>query len=543
MQVDEAGLRDFLIDSGTLSRRQLSDIGETNAPLYDTLLSRGIISQDELRRAVAGVSGVPFVVLGHDDIATEALLYIPEPIARTHNLAGFRVQGGDLEVALLDLEDLSAITFLQEERGVRILPRLTTADSLKRALIAYHKHLKEKFADSLRSKSDPIGAADALLAHAMLHRASAIHISAREFPRLAEDSPRFSEAGVESRRVSGQGELLVRYRINGKMFDAMTLPREAAGIIERFKELANISLTLPTPQEGSFRARSGVQEEMRVRVSTMPNMHGERAVLQLTPVAGTLSRKGFTLESLGFHGESLESVYRTLSNSSGLVLVEGSEGSGKTTTLYTLLDILSTPHRLLATIEEHIGLHLPHTEQMEVRPEIGLTMDAGLRAILKQDPHVVMIDSIRDTKTAALAASAASRGAFVLAGTQENFKDAGAKMLLRTRVVGKVCQNCKENYHLSRTEAAPFDGKANFGRVLTALKEEGIISNEVQWKDLLFSHAVGCTECDSGFTGALGLQEVEVGGKIAGLTLAEDGLFKVIQGLTTIEEVTRAIEA
>ncbi len=565
MQVDDAGLRDFLIDSGALSRRQLDQVGVDEGPLYDALSRRAVISHDELRRAAAGVCGVPFVVLERDDIALEALLYIPEPIARTHNIAGFRLTAGTLEVALLDLDDLDVIEFLEAEKGVRILPRLTNADSLKRALVIYHKHLKETFGDTLRGKSDPANAADALLSHALLHRAGAVHISPREF-------------------LSGQGELLVRYRIGGNMFDAMTLPREAGAIVHRFKELANISFTMPAPQEGGFRALLQGEEEVRVRVSTAPSVQGERMVLHLNPQGGAISRKGFTLESLGFHGGSLERMHTVFQKKSGLVLIAGKAGSGPiasvgagiTTTLYTMLDMVASPHTSAATIEEHIGQHLPHIAQTQVRGEVGLTMPAALRALLKQDPHIVMIDSVSEAQTAMLAASAASRGVLVIAGVEAqgsaeainqflNFGVPGkllASVLLASVGVGvarKVCRKCKEEYRLSRAEAEPLGRRANFGRILAMLKEEGAVSNDIHWKDIMFPHAVGCGECEGGYAGMTGLQEVLIptmGAKDLikesaftspnpedmGLTLAEDGLFKAAQGITSIEEVVRAME-
>lgn len=528
MHVDDAQLRDFLIHSGSLSRRELEEVDGGESSLYEALVRRGTLPADELRKAVAHVLGVSFVVLGPGDISVEALLQVPEPIARVHNIVAFRTTDSSLEVALLDLDDLPSVQFLEIEKGVRVVPRITTAESIKRALMLYHKHLKEKFGEKIKDNDAALGA-DALLSHAMLHRASTVYFSRREF--LSGQA----NAGGEE-----ENSLLVRYRIAGKLYDAMTLPREAVNIVERLKELAGLSFTLHTMQEGSFKVSLENKHDVRVRVSSIPSIRGEGTVLHLTPLLGSLGQKGFTLESLGFHNEALEAVHTVLAKKAGLIAVLGPQGSGVTTTLYTMLDLAASPSTVATTIEESVSYHLPQVTQTVVRPEIGLTMAAGLRSLMKTDPDIVMIDAIHDAHVATLAQSAARRGMLVLAGVDAPLK--GADVVVRVRAVSKVCQNCKEDFKLSRVESEPFEAAgANFGKVLSALKEEGVVEAGAQWKDITFARAVGCSECDGGYTGNTGLQEVALKGEIVGLNLAEDALFKVAQGVTSIEEVLRVL--
>ena len=527
MEVSDRGLKDFLLGAGSVPRRTLEELGsvalERQEPLAELLVAGGYLSRDELRRAHAHLLGVPFVTLMHDDISDEALFLIPEPLARRLNLVAYRTSEGQVEVALLDLASLDHVDFLRTEKNLKVLPRLTTAESIKRALIVYQKKLKEQFGALARGGTH---AAEALVRHALLSRASSVHLD-------------FKTAG-----------LLVRYRIKGLLEEAMTLPREAVELMARFKEWARLSPTLHVPQEGAFKLEYEGGEVTRVRVHSLPAHSGERLTLHLSPTHG--GKSGFTLESLGLHGESLEQVHQLIQAPRGLVVVAGPAGSGKTTLLYTLLDNLSADHRAVVTIEDEVELTLPHATQLKVRPEVGLHTAATLRAALTQDPDIVLVDEAHTQEVVDLAASAARRGMLVLIGTsdQEFFAE-DPDAVVRTVLVRRVCPHCSETYRLARAEGVPFEGQASFGRVLAALKAEGVVAEDAQWKDVEFARASnGCTECDGGYKGLVGLQEVRAGGAPAGqsplggaLNLAEDGLFKAAQGVTSIEEVYRLVEA
>jgi type II secretory ATPase GspE/PulE/Tfp pilus assembly ATPase PilB-like protein len=294
-------------------------------------------------------------------------------------------------------------------------------------------------------------------------------------------------------------------------------------------------------------------------------------------------RQGFALESLGLHGNALDGVHTMLHSRSGLVVVAGLAGAGKTTTLYTLLDALGRSDAVVATVEEDMQYTLPHVIQTVVRPELGLTSAAALRAVLKQDPDIVMVGDLRDSDAALVAAQAAARGVLVLAGVEAP-SAAGAIERLRTwgvspltlaatlqgviavEVVQRVCGKGAEEYHLARADSAPLEqasggrAGADLGRVLAALKEESVVGKDVAWKELMFKRATQCEACLDGYQGKIGLQEVllatapikellrteasaeDIDKEARGegmLTIIEDGLFKAAQGVTTVEEVLR----
>ena len=299
----------------------------------------------------------------------------------------------------------------------------------------------------------------------------------------------------------------------------------------------------------------------------------ERVVLRLARESAGAG--GFSLPALGLHGEGLERVHTLLAPGPGLVVVAAPEGGGMTTTLYTLLDQIDHLTASVATIEEKVGHHFPHVAQTQVRPEAGLTTLAGLRALLKQDPDVVAVDQARDADTVSLAAAAAGRGALVLMGFEaptaaaavEKMLDLGVSRTLiasvlrgvvATRIVKKLCGHEREEYRLSRAEGAPLEERANFGKVLAALKSEHIVGDSIQWRDLLFARATPCAECHKGYQGMVGLNEVLMasvsiaemirGGKGTDeleacareegmFTTTEDGLYKAAQGVTSIEQV------
>lgn len=555
MQVDGEQLGGFLIDGRLLSRGQLNDILARGAvreeDAYTALVHSAAVPEDELRRAAAHVLGIPFVQLGRDDISQEALMLIPEPIARSRSLIAFARADNTVEVVLLDLDDLPAIQFLSDQHRLKILPRLTDRDSIKRALLLYQKILKEKFFTMLQHGESAV---DALLHHALLSRAGGIHLD-------------LSTAGM-----------LVRYRINHVLHETMQLPEQIGkSLAERLKSLAKILPVSSSIQEGRFKVEKD-GEKLTVHLSYAPTVQGEKLHLRLA--RDVHGQHGFTLELLGFHGEALERMHNALRQRSGVILVSGPQGSGKTTLFYTLLDILSSPHLVITTVEDTVGQRLPHVTQMRVVPESGISFASVVRTALKQDVDVLMLGDVRDKETAMLAASAASRGVLVLVGIEsssaaqaiEDFASLGispiqlaATLLVsaHTRIVKKVCLQFRAEHHLSRPEGAPLEAHANFGRVLAALKDEKVIPQGNQWKDLLFITAESCKECEGGYVGQTGLQEVlpttssikelilrkapmeeveETARQAGMLTLVEDGLFKAAQGITSIEELLLLVQ-
>jgi type IV pilus assembly protein PilB len=575
MHVNDGQLRDYLLVTGMIPRRTLLALLEqselTGKDFKQTLLDTGTLSADELRRAIAGIVGVPFVRLGRDDMTPEAMMRIPEPLSRAHNAVAYKLQDHTLEVAMLDLDDLEALSFLNSE--IRIVPRLTTQESLKTALLQYQRHLKQMFGDSIsreghavieptsQEPNDLMYAAqrlpvsnlvDLLLRHALVNRASDVHL---------DPQPR---------------GLLVRYRIAGTLTDAMLLPRHtSASVMLRLKLLAQVPLTTVVPREGRF-AIQGEAGRASVVLSSVATAQGERVVLHIVPEH--VGREGFALESLGFHGQSLERIHKLLAHKSGVVVVAGTKGSGKTTVLYTLLDLLTRNDRSVVTVEDTVEYHLPHIAQTQPRPEAGITYAAAVRAALKQDPDVLMVSALTEPDVAELVLSAANRGVLVLVGIEapdaatgiEALASMVSRDLLASVLVGAVgvahtprlCEK-HEVYKLSRAEVQAIERVADPVRVLASLKDEQLIDQQTAWKDLEFPRAKACADCQDGYLGTIGLQEVipathalrEMVRRDAGIAalltqahqdgvvnMAGDGVAKAAQGLATLEQVLAIAE-
>ncbi len=549
MRVEDGQLSDFLLTSGALSRRSLDEaLGEHDGSgeFGEALVARGYITDDDLRRAIAGVLGLPFIALRREDIDPTALVLIPEPLARAHNMLAFRITGDYLDVALLKPEAVQVLGTLS--LPYRIVPHVTTEHSIKHGLLYYQKLLKEHFSKVVEQSGHAV---EAFLHHAVLSHAQGIHID-------------INTAGA-----------IVRYRLNHVLQEAMRLPvHMGVALSERLKALAKLMPTSRTLQEGRFKFEKDGERHM-VHVASLPTHGGERLTLRL--MREHEGRSGFALSSLGLHGEGLERVHAMVQQQSGLVLVAGLEGSGKTTALYTLLDQVDHWTRSVATVEQSIAHPIPHVAQTLIRPQLGLGPAETLRSVLRTHPEVLMVDSITDPETASMAIRAANLGTFVLAGIEapsaggaiEKLRSFGVPNQLiaatlngvvAVEVAGRLCPQEREDYKLSRAESAPLEPFANFASVLGALKEEGIVEQERQWKELLFPRATQCAQCEEGYIGVAGVQEVlpitrtlkdlilqnaplgaiEAAARDEGvLSIVEDSLFKAATGITSIEEVFR----
>ncbi len=581
MLVQESKLKKFILDSGLTSRAEIlaaeKEAEKDGGSIGDVLVKQGKISSDDLRRVQAYILGIPFVDLRGQKIDFAILSLIPEPIARKHNIVAFRKTDSGLEVAMLDVDDLEAIDFVRKKVGVRILTRLTDQESVKNALLQYQKSLKAEFGDIIQQEAQSIQ---------MLAEDEDNPASEKDLKKLAEDLPvvRIVDTLLNHAIIQSasdihiepmENQLLVRYRIDGILHDAMVLPRNSApGITARIKVLSNLKLDEKRlPQDGRFKIQLN-NEKVSFRVSTLPTHHGEKTVMRLLRE----TTGGFSLESLGFHGQGLEALHAAMNQHVGMLLVTGPTGSGKTTTLYTLLDILNTPDVNISTIEDPVEYQMPRINQTQVKPEIGLTFAMGLRALLRQDPDVIMVGEIRDGETASLGINAALTGHLVLstlhtnsaAGTLPRFIDMGAEpfliistvnVIIGQRLVRKLC-GTKEKYTLTKAELDALGKKANLDLVLTSLKEEGIVAKDVGWDAVPFYKAKSSPECDEGYKGRLSIHEVlrmtsgvrelavasasaekiEIQARKEGmLTMLEDGIFKAAQGLTSIEEVYRVV--
>lgn len=580
MKIDSRRLKAFILDAGLVTEDQFEDASKkakkTKKRIGDILVSEGLVRQEDLIKLKAYILGIPFVNLKKETIPPDILKIIPEPIARSHNIIAFRKEDNNLEVAMLDPEDLSTIGFIKKKANLKILPRLTTVESIKSALMQYQKTLEAEFGDIIRKESGDIKQVreeriikkgedlrkaaeelpiirivDTLLKHAIIQRSSDIHIE------------------------PGEKEVVVRYRIDGILRDAMVLPKMvSSGIIARVKVLSNLKLDEHRlPQDGRFKIETG-EYKYSIRVSILPVFNGEKIVMRLLPE----TTHSFTLESLGFRGDALEKVQYNLKKPVGMILITGPTGSGKTTSLYAMMDILNTPEVNISTIEDPIEYRMPRINQTQVNAKIGLTFASGLRSLVRQDPDIIMVGEIRDRETTGLAINAALTGHLVLstlhttnaAGALPRLIDMKAEpflisstlnIIIGQRLVRKLSVNSIK-YTLKDSDINNFSNYCDLEKVLKVLKEEKAVKPTANFRTIPFYKAAPSKGCPDGYKGRIGIFEVlpvtetikeliikkaptsqiEHQAELEGMkTMVEDGFVKAAQGITSIEEVLRVI--
>ncbi|EKE15936.1 MAG: hypothetical protein ACD_11C00072G0004 [uncultured bacterium] len=577
MKIENKQLLSFLLESDLVEKDKakaaFEEADKQGKQLGDLLLEKELIKEIELRKLYAYVLGIPFVNLEKETVPADVLQIIPEPIAKKHSIVSFEKDGKNLKVAMKNPDDIQTIDFIRKKTGLKIIPCLTSDESIKEILKQYEKSLKAEFGDIISKNSEDVSndgeedlekiaqdlpvvrIVDTLLKHAILQSASDIHIEPDE------------------------KEVRVRYRIDGVLHDAMILPKQvAAGLIARIKVLSNLKLDEHRlPQDGRFKIEKEGYK-ISFRVSILPIFDGEKIVMRLLDE----SSKGLTLEKMGLVGRALEVVHRQIKRPNGMILVTGPTGSGKTTTLYTIMDILNQAEVNISTVEDPVEYRMPKVNQTQINPKIGMTFAAALRALLRQDPDIIMVGEIRDKETMEIALHAAMTGHLVLstlhtnsaAGTLPRLTDMGAEpflvastvyVIIAQRLVRKLCQECKTEYKLTEKEIDVLSKSLDMKQILETLKKSDQVINKIgakdDWNKISFYKSKGCEQChNEGYKGRLGLYEVlEVDDEIGKLitsnsstaeiekvakdkgmtTMAEDGFVKIVNGLTSIEEVLR----
>ena len=580
MHVSEGELKEFITDSGLVAKKEI-DAADKEAKargqsLGAVLVSRGSLTEDALRRIQAYVLGIPFVNLKEHRVPVDVLALIPEPIARTHNIIAFKKDGDSLEVAMLDVEDLASIDSVRKKTGLKILSRLTDTESIKYTLLQYQKSLKDEFGDIISTEAGKI----------RVVTEGGKELSGDELKKMAEDLPivRIVDTLLRHAIVQGasdihiepmESEVLVRYRIDGILHDAMTLPRPAAaGIVARIKVLSNLKLDEKRlPQDGRFKMETEA-DRVSFRVSILPTFFGEKTVMRLLRETG----EGFTLVVLGLKGDNMEGIHHALTQTTGIILVSGPTGSGKTTTLYTMLDILNQPDVNISTVEDPIEYQMKRVNQTQVNPQIGFTFASGLRSLVRQDPDIIMVGEIRDSETASLAINAALTGHLVLstihtnsaAGAIPRLIDMGVepfllvstlRVIIGQRLVRKLCEG-KEQYSMDKATRGKIASEEEFNVAFKTLKDEKLVKEGSTLDDIAFYRPKESAECADGYKSRIGIHEVlsvsptireimlhsstsgaieEQAKKEGMLTMFEDGLYKAARGVTSVEEVLRAI--
>lgn len=539
----------------------------------DFLLQQKAVTEDQILTIKSEELGVPVVDLKDLKIDQAVLSLVPEPIANRHKIISFAKTNDSLHLAMIDPTDIQSREFIQKKTGLKIVPFLIGKTSFEAGVTKYHSNLEGEIQnlvsedapglttsapgevdDSLKKMAQEIPVirvVDTLLEYAIFEKASDIHIEPQE------------------------NSVIVRYRIDGILHDVMTLPKVIhAALVARLKVLSNLKIDEHRlPQDGRFK----IQKEgykFAFRVSTIPVFDGEKVVMRLLDE----SAKALTLEQLGFEKSMLDVVIRNIKKPHGALLVTGPTGSGKSTTLYAIITLLNTRHVNISTIEDPVEYRIEGANQMQVNPKIGLTFAIGLRALLRQDPNIIMIGEVRDKETAEEAVHAAMTGHIVLstlhtntsAGALPRLVDIGVEPFLiastvnaviAQRLVRILCGACKKQTKITKDAVQELSSQFKIDRLMAVLLKEKYLNAKQELQDLPFWQAVGCEKCNhTGYRGRIGIHEVlEVTPKIAELMISkassgdlqdqaeaegmilmwQDGFIKSIQGVTTIDEVLR----
>lgn len=546
-----------VIPTSELEKAQKTSI-HLSVPLQYVLIGKKLISKEKLGSLIAASLGISYVDLKKIIIPKDVLGLVREELAQERRVVPFAKEGNVLHLAMLDPKDLETINFVRKITGLTVTPFLAFESDIKYGLHQYKSSLAETFKELIEQARKRRG-------HATLEElAEDVSVvesvnQMLEFSVIQEASDIHIEALPDT--------VLVRYRIDGVLRDMITLPKDLhPAIVARIKILATLKLDeTRLPQDGRIKYVTEDGDSISLRVSTLPTVEGEKVVLRVLE-SGTPQ---FSLEDLGYDQKSIAEINRILARPHGLVLITGPTGSGKTTSLYTMLNLVNTGDVNISTIEDPVENHIRRINQTQVNPQIKFTFANGLRSLLRQDPDVVMVGEIRDKETARIATNAAMTGHLVLttlhtndaAGGIPRLLDLGAEpflvastleIVIAQRLIRNVCTHCRVS--------KPVDPKIVKYLIdsVTDQAEKDILSKMIP---PMSESGPGCDYCNhTGYSGRTGVYEMfTVNDEIRQLildrapaskiksaamktgmrTMLMDGLQKVAAGLTSLEEVMR----
>lgn len=589
MRISDTTIEKILVRTGSVDETKLNELksdAEANSKsLQDTVLHSNIVDDEKLTEMIAEYIGVPFIRINPKDVSEEVLRKIPEHIARQYNAVLFAAaEDGTLSLAMDDPDDVQALNFIQKEIGYNTRVFLATKNNILECLDIYRGDVNKEIDQVIATQQDaqaenqtvteeefaensPVAqTVNLLLEYAIKSSASDIHIEPRE---------EFVQ---------------IRYRIDGVLREVNRLPRNVLGaLVSRIKILSNLKIDeRRVPQDGRFKITvSGRQYALRV--STLPIADGEKVVMRILDE----SNQSVTLEQLGYWGKSLVDIKEAMQQPNGMILVTGPTGSGKSTSLFSILSELNTPDVNISTIEDPVEYKISGVNQTQTNVKAGMTFASGLRALLRQDPNIIMVGEIRDGETANLGVQAALTGHLVFSTLHTNnaatclprlldmeiepFLIASTvKAVIGQRLVRRLCTFCRQHYTPTSDEIKNIEslfGLSNsrdigyINRLESQAASEKIGGDAEQntsgttitglWKE----SAEGCDECNhQGFKGRLGIYEVldvsqtiqrsittnatsnEIQDEAINdgmVTMQIDGLIKALRGVTTISEVLR----
>jgi type IV pilus assembly protein PilB len=502
-------------------KKYTKEAQDNQKSLEDFLITQKIILEETLYEKYAENNDIPFINLKDKTIRQDILNLIPEPIALNHEIIAFDTDKEKIKIATLEPGDLQTQEFIKKKTSLDPEIYLTTPSSFRKIFRQYHKSLQTEFEDLAAkhqralSKGDKDDAEklealgqdipvvriiDSMLEYAIFEDASDIHIEPAE------------------------KEVIIRMRVDGILRNVMNLPKKIQpGLVARVKILTNLKLDEHRlPQDGRFKIETD-EYKISFRVSVIPVFDGEKVVMRLLNESSQI----LSLEQLGLQKTALEKVKRNIAKPHGMILVTGPTGSGKTTTLYTILNILNKPATNITTIEDPIEYRMPRVNQSQVNPKIGYTFAAGLRAFLRQDPDIILVGEIRDEETAEISVNAAMTGHLLLSTLHTNdaatavprLKDmkipafliaSTTNVIIAQRLVRKICMNCIISLKLDKEVITEIEKSFDVPKLMTALSKSGsIASNKQTLNSMLFYKGKGCSKCGhTGYKGRMGIYEV-----------------------------------
>ena len=554
---------------------------EGKTELADFLLEKKIIDEEKLTQLRAQVYDLPYVSLLSEDVPEGALNFLPEEIAKTYGLVCFKRDGKTLSVGLTgpNPKAMEAINFLAAGENLHIDYALISKSSWEKALKQYQK-IEEEIAGALETRAKEEGG-EVVSVSSEREDLSREDINSAPVSRIVSVIIRHAvEARASDIHIETFGkESRVRYRIDGILHTSLTLPKSIHNsVIARIKVLAKLKLDeTRIPQDGRVRLIVN-NREIDFRVSSLPLAQSEKIVMRILDV----SKGAPGLDELGFNKLALKIIDEGMKKTSGIFLVTGPTGSGKTTTLYAMLNILNKEGVNISTLEDPIEYEIKGINQSQVRPKIGFSFANGLRSLLRQDPNIIMVGEIRDEETAELSINASLTGHLVLSTLHTNdalgaifrlldmkierfLLSSTLKTVVAQRLCRRLCNHCKQPTQLTaETEA---EVKEELKIVPEAVIREELQNfnpeNPLAGREIYKS--VGCPRCENtGYSGRVAIAEViEINDRLREmidggekglnletvrqlqdfLSIKQDGIIKVLQGATTMEEVLRVIES
>jgi type II secretory ATPase GspE/PulE/Tfp pilus assembly ATPase PilB-like protein len=560
MQIPDEKLSDLLVKPGHVSKERFleaqTEAEESGESIEKIIVDKGLIKDKELGKLLAEDAGFIFVDLSTVQVDEEVLSLVPEFVARKSGVIAYSRDSKGVNVGMMDPADLEIRQFLEKRLGNNIVPHAITQRGFQDALTRYKVSLETGFTSILERLQDDrlsqeerdtvtIEMVDTLLSYGYLSQVSDIHIEPYE------------------------DQITVRFRIDGVLHDVLDISKKYADLIlTRIKIMSRMRTDEHrSAQDGKFRFTTPQGESADVRVSIVPVVEGENVVMRIL----SANNRQFSLTDLGLSSGDLAKVEKAIDNPHGMVLTTGPTGSGKTTTVYAVLKILNIREVHISTIENPVEYDIEGISQIQVDTKTNLTFANGLRAIVRQDPDIIMVGEIRDKETASIATNSAMTGHLVLstlhandaATTLARLLDMGVEpflvvstvnVVIAQRLVRKICNSCRVSANLTEEEKRAIERDAIVVRIFTNKGTRDLDA-------LTVYHGTGCKACGStGYEGRIGIFEVlEMTDAIKDLVVSrsssdqisetaeregmtimlEDGVAKVLTGITTVEEVLR----